>query len=136
MINKEERQRFVDWTFESELILLEDLMDFDRNSPTADVERAHRAALLSDHDRFPRFFGFDIHWWAALCCSSLMQRDGSLRSDLLDHLGIRDAVVTWINDEALWLTQRSATRRRDRKQRRAAYRAHRQSSADAVPKNW
>jgi hypothetical protein len=133
MINKEERQRFVDWTFESELILLEDLMDFDRNSPTADVERAHRAALLSGHDRFPRFFGFDMHWWAALCRSRLMQRDGSLRSGLLDHLGIRDAVVTWINDEALWLTQRSAARRRDRKQRRAAYRAH-PKSANAAPK--
>ena len=136
MINKEERQRFIEWTFERELASLEDLMkDFDRNSPIADVEKAHRAALLSDHDRFPRFFGFDMHWWAALCRSSLMQRNDSLRSDLLDHLGIRDAVVTWINDEALWLTQRSATRRRDRKQRRAAYRAHRQS-ANAVPKNW
>jgi hypothetical protein len=135
VISKEERQKFIEWTFERELALLEDLTkDFDRNSPTADVERAHRAALLSDHDQFPCFFGFDMHWWAALCRSSLMQRDGSLRSDLLDHLGIRDAVVTWINDEAVWLTQRSAARRSDRKQRRAAYRAHRQP-ANAVPEN-
>jgi len=136
MINKAELHRFVGWTFERELTLLEELMEhFDRNSPTADVERAHRDALLSGHDQFPCLFSFDMHWWAALCRSSLMHRDGSLRSGLLDHLGIRDAVVTWINDEALWLTQRSATRRRDRKQRRAAYRAHRQS-ANAVPKNW
>ena len=136
MINKAERQRFIDWTFERELVLLEDLMDdFDRNSPTADVERAHRAAQLADYHQFPCFFGFDMHWWAALCRNRLMQRDGSLRSGLLNHLGIRDAVVTWINDEALWLTQRSAARRRDRKQRRAAHRAHRQS-ANAVPKNW
>jgi hypothetical protein len=134
MINKAERQRFVDWTFEKELALLEDLQDdFDRNSPTADPDKAHRAALLSDCDRFPRFFGYDMHWWAALCRNDLMQRDGSLPPGLLDHLGIRDAVLAWINDEALWLTQRSAARRKDRKQRRAAYRAHRQS-ANAVPK--
>ena len=131
MINKAERQRFVDWTFERELTLLEDLIDdFDRDSPTADVDRAHRAALLSDHDRFPCFFSFDMHWWAALCRNALMQRDGSLRSGLLDHLGIRDAVLAWINDEALWLTQRAAARRRDRKQRRERFAAaHRRAPA-------
>jgi hypothetical protein len=119
MINKAERQRFVDWTFERELNLLEDLIDdFDRDSPTADVDRAHRAALLSDYDRFPCFFGFDMHWWAALCRNGMMQKDGSLQPGLLDHLGIRDAVLAWINDEALWLTQRAAARRKDRKQRR------------------
>ena len=135
MINKAERQRFVDWTFERELTVLEDLIDdFDRNSPTANPDRAHRAALLTDEYRFPRFFGYDMHWWAALCRSRLMHRDGSLPLGLLDHLGIRDAVLAWINDEALWLTQRAAARRRDRKQRRAAYRAHRQP-ANAVPKN-
>ena len=120
MINKAERQRFIDWTFERELSLLEDLMDdFDRTSPTAaDPDKVHRAALLSGHDQFPRFFGYDMHWWAALCRSKLMQRDGNLPPGLLDHLGIRDAVLAWINDEALWLTQRAAARRRDRKQRR------------------
>ena len=75
-----------------------------------------------------------MHWWAALCRNDLMQRDGSLPPGLLDHLGIRDAVLAWINDEALWLTQRAAARRRDRKRRRAAYRAHRQP-ANAGPKN-
>ena len=105
MIDKAERQRFIDWTFEKELSLLEGLMDnFDRNSPTAaDPDKVHRAALLSGHDRFPRFFGYDMHWWSALCRSRLMQRDGSVPPGLLDHLGIRDAVLAWINDEALWL---------------------------------
>jgi hypothetical protein len=136
VINKTERQRFIDWTFERELSLLEDLMDnFDRDSPTAaDPDKVHRAALLSGHDRFPRFFGYDMHWWAALCRKMLMQRDGSLPSGLLDHLGIRDAVLAWINDEALWLTQRAAARRRDRKQRRVPNRARHQSGS-ATPKN-
>jgi hypothetical protein len=136
VIDKAERQRFIDWTFEKELSLLEDLMDsFDRNSPTAaDPDKVHRAALLSGHDRFPRFFGYDMHWWAALCRNRMMQRDGSLPSGLLDHLGIRNAVLAWINDEALWLTQRSAARRRDRKQRRMHYRASHQP-ANAAPKN-
>jgi hypothetical protein len=134
VINKTERQRFIDWTFEKELALLEDLMvDFDRKSPTADVNRAHRAALLSDHDWFPRFFGFDMHWWAALCRSALMRRDGSLRSGLLDHLGIRDAVLAWVNDEALWLTQRAAARRSDRKQRRMRYRAQSPGPGSRTP---
>ena len=36
MINKAELHRFVGWTFERELTLLEELMEhFDRNSPTA-----------------------------------------------------------------------------------------------------
>jgi hypothetical protein len=135
VINEAERQRFLDWTFERELTLLEDLVDgFDRNSPTANPDKAHNAALLTDEDRFPRFLGYDMHWWAALCRSRLMQRDGSLPPGLLDHLGIRDAVLAWIDEEALWLTQRAATRRRDRKQRRIPNRAHRQP-ANAVPKN-
>jgi hypothetical protein len=113
------------------LTLLEDLMDdFDRNSPKADPDIAHRAALLSDSDRFPRFFGYDMHWWAALCRGRLMQRDGTLPPGLLDHLGIRDAVLAWINDEAVWLTQRAAARRRDRKQRRERFAAaHRRAPA-------
>jgi hypothetical protein len=135
MINKAERQRFVEWTFDKELALLEELLDdFDRNSPIADPDKAHRVALLSDHDRFPRFFGYDMHWWAALCRTRLMQRDGSLPTGLLDHLGIRDAVLTWINDEALWLTQRAAARRSDRKRRRMHYRARHQP-ANAVAKS-
>jgi hypothetical protein len=132
MINKAERKRFINWTFERELALLEDLQDdFDRNSPTADPDKAHRAALLSDRDLFPCFFGYDMHWWAALCRNHLMQRDGSMPPGLLDHLGIRDAVLAWINDEALWLTQRSATRRKDRKQRRMHYK---QAAAAAGPR--
>ena len=122
MIDKIERQEFIDWTFERELSLLEDLMDdFDRNSPTADPDKAHRAALLSHGDRFPRFFGYDMHWWAEWCRKEMMRTDGSLPRGLLDHLGIRDAVLAWINDEALWLTQRATARRRDRKQRRMQY---------------
>jgi hypothetical protein len=122
MINKADLQRFVDWTFERELTLLEGLVDdFDRNSPTADPDKAHCAALLSYHDQFPRLLSYDMHWWANLCRNMLMQRDGSLPSGLLDHLGIRDAVLAWINDEALWLTQRAAARRSDRKQRRMQY---------------
>jgi hypothetical protein len=119
-----------------ELSLLEDLMDnFDSSSPTAaDPDKVHRAALLSGHDRFPRYFGYDKHWWATLCRNGMMQKDGSLPPGLLDHLGIRDAVLAWINDEALWLTQRSAARRRDRKQRRMHYHAFRQP-ANAAPKN-
>jgi hypothetical protein len=127
MINKVERQRFIDWTFERELALLEDLMDdFDRNSPTADPNKAHCEALLSHRDRFPRFFGYDMHWWSALCRDRLMQRDGRLPPGLLDHLGIKDAVLAWINEEALWLTQRAAARRRDRKRRRMQ---HKQAAA-------
>jgi len=104
------------------LALLEDLKDdFDRNSPTADPDKAHRAALLSHRDRFPRFLGYDMHWWSSLCRDRLMQRDGSLPPGLLDHLGIKDAVLAWINDEALWLTQRAAARRSERKQRRVQY---------------
>jgi hypothetical protein len=136
MINKSDRQGFIDWTFERELNLLENLMDnFDPNSSTAaDPDKVHRAALLSGHDRFPRFFGYDMHWWAALCRNMLMQRDGSLPPGLLDHLGIRDAVLAWIDDEALWLTRRAAARRRDRKQRRVAYRANRQLG-NAAPRD-
>jgi hypothetical protein len=136
VIDKTERQRFIDWTFERELSLLEDLMDdFDRNSPTAtDPDKVHRAALLSHRDRFPRFFGYDMHWWSALCRDRLMKRDSSLPPGLLDHLGIRDAVLAWINDEALWLTQRAAARRRDRKQRRMHYRASRYP-ANPAPRN-
>lgn len=122
MIDEMERQRFIDWTFQRELARLEDLMDdFDRNSPTADPDKAHRAALLSHRDRFPHFLGYDMRWWSALCRKMLMRRDGSLPPGLLDHLGIRDAVLAWINDEAVWLTQRAAARRRDRKQRREQY---------------
>lgn len=82
--------------------------DFDRNSPTADPDKAHRTVLLSDCDQFPRFLGYDMPWWVALCRSSLMQRDGRLLPGLLDHLGIRDAVLARINDEAYWLAQRAA----------------------------
>jgi hypothetical protein len=129
MINKADRQRFIDWTFERELTLLEDLVDdFDRNSPTADPDKAHRAALLSYHDRFPSFLSYDMHWWANFCRNMLMQRDGSLPPGLLDHLGIRGAVLAWINDEALWLTRRAAARRRDRKQRRMLHKQARQLS--------
>jgi hypothetical protein len=73
-----------------------------------------------------------MHWWSTLCRHMLMQRDGSLAPGLLDHLGIKDAVLAWINDEALWLTQRAAARRRDRKERRMHYRACHQP---ANPKN-
>jgi hypothetical protein len=120
VINDKERQEFLAWTFESELALLESLVeDFDRNSPTADLNTAHRSAVLSDHDRFPRLLGYDMHWWAALCRNMLMQRDGSLPlAGLLDHLGIRDAVLAWIDDEAIWWTQRATARRKARKQRR------------------
>jgi hypothetical protein len=135
VIDETERQRFIDWTFERELTLLENLMDdFDPNSPTADPDKAHRAALLSDRDRFPRFLGYDMHWWAALCRNSLMQRDGSVPLGLLDHLGIKDAVLAWIDDEAFWLTQRAVARRRDRKQRRIPKRAHNQPGS-VSPKN-
>jgi hypothetical protein len=41
VINKAERRRFIDWTFEKELTLLEDLFDdFARNSPIADPDKA------------------------------------------------------------------------------------------------
>jgi hypothetical protein len=62
VINEAERQRFIDWTFGRELTLLEDLMDdFDRNSPPANPDQAHNAALLTDKDRFPRLLGYDLH---------------------------------------------------------------------------
>jgi hypothetical protein len=75
-----------------------------------------------------------MYWWSSLCRDRLMQRDGGLPPGLLDHLGIKDAVLAWINDEALWLTQRTAARRRDRKQRRIANRARRQP-VNAPPRN-
>ena len=110
--------RFNAWTFEQELDLLEEYDgDFDRDAPNADLSIASFALELKRAgDLIPKFLGYDMQWWVSLCCDrpSIQEPGG-----LLDHLGIRDAVLAWLRDEKVWERRRSAARRKATRQGRS-----------------
>jgi hypothetical protein len=147
-IDEAERQQFIAWTFDNELSRLEDLLgsEFDRNSPTADVEFARFAVTLEsegEDNSLPIFLGHDMIWWSGMCRERLLRRgddelssNGQMWSDgtywhqgpcLLDHLGIRQAVLDWIAAQNAWLKRRRAARR-------AATKAGRNLLAEWFPK--
>jgi hypothetical protein len=138
LIDDDERQRFVAWTFDSELTLLEEhLGNFDRNAPNADLSTARLQLDLLEcyadnvedapSKRIPTFLGHDMAWWAKMCRAFLMNWQGQMRDErerrdglpveptLLDRLGIRDAVLAYIADMKAWERQRTTARRKARR---------------------
>jgi hypothetical protein len=117
------RARFVAFTFGDYLRLLEEFDgSFDSDAPGADLSTADFTMVLAndtDEDgdavQVPKFLGHTMIWWANMARDRIMpwkKGDDPKPGNLLDHLGIQEAVLAWIRDEDAWEKRRSAARRK------------------------